>query len=76
LAVAKEALVEAKVVLVEAKAGLVVAKAASAVVRVVSGAKRDLAEMAELESDQSESTRDKPHCSLRSNGAFYVIRQG
>jgi hypothetical protein len=73
---AKVALVEAKVALVEAKAGLVVAKVASEVVRVVSGAKRDLAEMAELESDLSYSNRANPIALLEAMGFFYEIRQG
>ena len=76
LAEAKVALVEAKVALVEAKAGLVVAKVASEVVRVVSGAKRDLAEMAELESDLSYSNRANPIALLEAMGFFYEIRQG
>ena len=68
--VAKVALAEAKVVLAEAKVVLVEAKAASAVVRVVSGAKRDLAEMAELESDLSYSNRANPIALLGAMGFF------
>ena len=69
----KVALVEAKVALVEAKAGLVVAKVASEVVRVVSGAKRDLAEMAELESDLSYSNRANPIALLGAMGFFMKL---
>ena len=73
LAEAKVALAEAKAGLVEAKAGLVVAKVASEVVRVVSGAKRDLAEMAELESDLSYSNRANPIALLGAMGFFMKL---
>jgi hypothetical protein len=77
LAVAsKAASVEVKAVSAAVRVVLAVAKAASAVVRVVSGAKRDLAEMAELESDLSYSNRANPIALLGAMGFFYEIRQG
>jgi len=51
LAVVKAVLVGGRVALVVAKAALVEVRAALAVVKVVLAAKRDLAEMAEQESD-------------------------
>jgi hypothetical protein len=68
--------VEVKAVSAAVRVVLAVAKAASAVVRVVSGAKRDLAEMAELESDLSYSNRANPIALLGAMGFFYEIRQG